>query len=164
MAKVVQQEQPQFDWELFGAIIRKSRTKMGYNKADVFCESVFYRARVNISPVTYYRIETGKQEPTAVQLFGICMALYGEPFPQKIFDACASDEWKAIEETHEYRDSSLFSPARYDIPSVWKYENFEKTQEAASALGKKIENKNQAAIFADGGISWNLFEDEYPLF
>lgn len=164
MAKSVEQSEPQFDWELFGMIVRKTRQRMGYKKAEVFCESVYRRARVNISPVTYYRIERAEQEPTAVQLFGICMALFGEPFPQKVFNACASEEWRSIESSHLYADTQLFTPGDYEIPQVWKYENYCTVVDRAGedSLLKKNGNLSEFSVSLEAGEYVSLF-DSCPL-
>lgn len=118
-----------FDWGLYGAVVRKRRIELGYKKAEHFAESVWRRVRFEISRDSLYKIEQGKQIPTGMQTLAINMALFGSPFPDELFEICASRGWKKIARNvhaanaendgdYESVDMTLF------VPDQWKRENF----------------------------------------
>lgn len=101
-----------FDWALYGLLIRKARTDMGYRKAEHFAASIWRRTRIEVSRDTLYKIEQGKQAPTAEQFMALNMILFSSPFPENIFGLCSSNEWKTIR-----------TGCTDDIPNDWKCVN-----------------------------------------
>ncbi len=118
----------QFDWALYGMIVRKRRVELGYKKAEHFAASVWRRVRFEISRDSLYKIEQGKQVPTGMQVIALNMALFGQPFPEELFEICASRGWKKIardtraaigsEGDYESIDMTRF------VPEQWKEVNY----------------------------------------
>lgn len=120
---------PMFDWALYGMVVRKRRTELGYKKAEHFSASIWRRTRVPISRDSMYKIEQGKQTPTGMQMLAINLSLYGQPFPEELFDICSSRAWKSI--ARIVRETAEGDCLEYDsidaaefIPDQWKHENF----------------------------------------
>ena len=103
-----------FDWSLYGMLVRKHRAKKGYKKAEAFSETIWRRTRVDVSRDTLYKIEQGRQVPSAEQFMAINMALFGAPFNDDLLHLCMSAEWR-----------SIFNEEVDPIPHEWKLENTE---------------------------------------
>lgn len=119
----------QFDWALYGMVIRKRRLELGYKKAEHFARSVWRRTRFDISRDSLYKIEQGKQVPTGMQVLALNMSLFGSPFPEELFEICASRTWKKI--ARDVRAASVENGSDYEavdmtqfVPGQWKKENF----------------------------------------
>ena len=120
---------PMFDWGLYGMVVRKRRIELGYKKAEYFAASIWRRTRFDISRDSLYKIEQGKQVPTGTQVLAINMALYGHPFPDELFDICATRAWKGI--ARNVRAFVEEADADYEsvdvaefLPETWKRQNF----------------------------------------
>lgn len=101
-----------FDWSLYGMLVRKYRADLGYKRAEEFSDTIWRRTRVRISRDAVYRIEQGKQTPSADQFMAINLALFGSPFGGDAIRLCMAKEWKQI------MDGEVDV-----IPFAWKVEN-----------------------------------------
>lgn len=90
-----------FDWTMFGSVIRITRRILGYRKASEFSDAIVDITGYSITADTLYKIESGKQAPSAMQLFAIMLALgvTADNFSSVVGDtmmACSRGEWKKI--------------------------------------------------------------------
>lgn len=103
-----------FDWSIYSVLVRNDRRAMGFRRAEDFSASIWRRTHYNVSQETIYKVEQGRQVPDAMQFIAINLALYGEPYPQRVVENCVCPEWRQIAAAHG------------DIPRAWKVENFRK--------------------------------------
>lgn len=114
-----------FDWSLYGLLVRKFRTDMGYKNAEDFADTIWRRTRVEVSRTSLYKIEQGKQAPSAEQFMAINMALGGAIDFEEITNLCKSTEWKEIlRGDHD------------PIPLEWRYENYERAIQEHAGNGE----------------------------
>ena len=64
-----------FDMGLYGAVLRSSRQRAGYNRAEDFCRDVVTWTGVKVNKEALYRIEKGVQPPTVEQLIAFSLVL-----------------------------------------------------------------------------------------
>jgi hypothetical protein len=101
-----------FDWSLYGVLIRNDRRAMGFERVQDFSASLWRRTHYKVTQETLYKVEQGRQVPGTMQFMAINIALYGEPLPSRVVEACMSPEWRRI------------AAAKGDIPAEWKRQNF----------------------------------------
>lgn len=124
-----------FDWSLYGLLVRKFRTDMGYKKAEDFAATIWRRTRVEVSRDSLYKIEQGRQVPSAEQFMAINIALGRAIDFTEITDICKSKEWKEIIE------------GRHDpIPITWKIENDMRALQEYGGTGEKDLKKDDPAF------------------
>ncbi len=154
-----------FDWGLYGALVRKARTDLGYRKAEDFADSIWRRTRVKVSRDTLYKIEQGRQVPDGNQFMAINMALSGTRFFPWITNLCTSMEWQSIEDQSCGGGQGEVTPDKLYLPHDWKTENFDEAIEAHPELeGYDLNSlgEYQSIPFLDEP-RW-MFEDDRPPF
>ena len=83
------------DYGLWAIFIRDKRKKMGYTSSKDFAKIVSLNTGVKIKEQSYYKIEQGRQEPTANQFFAINLFIFNALLPpEQILSNIISDEWK----------------------------------------------------------------------
>lgn len=90
-----------FDWSIYGHIIRKRRVELGYRKAEDYAIVVRLRTNLNISRDILYKIEQGKQKPDADQFLALNIALFGKLLPEEVMKKCQSREWRQVTDSYE---------------------------------------------------------------
>ena len=78
------------DWEAFGAMARLHRRKLGYHKADEFCDAIKRETGFSINPASYYKIETGKQMASVEQMLAI-LSMFDAKSRNRILRLCMDD-------------------------------------------------------------------------
>ena len=72
------------DWEIYGSLIRAYRKKAGYEDIVSFSYALKLRIGLIISKDALYRIEQGRQAPTAEQFVAINIVLFDNALPKFI--------------------------------------------------------------------------------
>lgn len=107
-----------FDWATWAAIVRAKRRKLGYKAAEEFARRIWLETRVKLTREIIYKIEGGKQQPSAEQFWAINLVLFGKLMPgEEIFSLCLADEWGALVDSVERGE--------HKIPDKWRRENTE---------------------------------------
>uniref|UniRef100_A0A7C9NBJ4 XRE family transcriptional regulator n=1 Tax=Muribaculaceae bacterium Z82 TaxID=2304548 RepID=A0A7C9NBJ4_9BACT len=139
MGKLTEQAFEPFDFGLYGMLVRKMRTDLGYRKAEDFVRTLYLRTRMSMSRETLYKIEQGKQTPNASQFLALNIALTGEPMPKKVAALCMSKEWAQI--VHAFGESAAMepgadvcSPSAPWVPDSWADENILRITEEFAEL------------------------------
>ena len=70
-----------FDWTLYGTLIRKARRDAGCPKAEDFGKILKKNTGVYISKNVVYKIETGRQIPDAEQFMALNLFAFNQAFP-----------------------------------------------------------------------------------
>lgn len=109
-----------FDWDLYGMILRKKRTDLGFKKAEDFTEGIWRRTRVRISRDTLYKIEQGRQIPDATQFMALNIATCFDPFDANTTNLCMSQEWKEV--------------VSRNMPDGWREQNSEKIWKTVTGM------------------------------
>jgi hypothetical protein len=65
------------NWALYGTLVRSKRRSLNYKKASSFVDKILTETGVGIKSDVLYRIEEGRQYPTATQFMAINMTLDG---------------------------------------------------------------------------------------
>lgn len=136
-----------FDWGLYGAMVRHTRNKLGFTKAEDFGAALWRRTRIYISRDVLYKIEQGRQVPDAMQFMALNLVLFGSYYPElKVIDMCLSSDWEYIEKHNELPNRE------FNIPENWKEEN--------SKMVAESKNKDKLS----SGEASRIAEDESNLF
>lgn len=98
-----------FDWNLYGLIIKRHRKIRGVYTAKELSELIYLRTRTKVSKDALYRIEQGRQVPNAEQFMAINLTLFNDLFPYRFAEikACVSEDWQHVRETCEISERWL---------------------------------------------------------
>lgn len=120
----------QIDWTLYGAKCRKKRQDMGFRTAEAFAAEVFRRTRTHLTRDILYKIEQGRQEPSALEFIGLNLSLWGDPFPVIALYECLSPELARVLSAYEARQDKekgelyyAHSEIRPWVPNSWRVDN-----------------------------------------
>ena len=142
-----------FDWQLFGAMVRNMRRKRGWAKAEHFSIAIHNRTRLHISADTLYKIESGRQVPSSMQLFAMMLAL-GLKAPEVmdvLMRTCSCEEWKEL-----YNG---------EVPFNWRVANtrnlaFEMFGESGHELDALNVDADMFEVFRDSRDVYVRFSDD----
>lgn len=163
MGKLTEQAFEPFDFGLYGMLIRKMRTDLGYRKADDFVRTLYLRTRLTMSRETLYKIEQGKQAPNAAQFLALNIALTGEPMPGKVAALCMSKEWAQIVGAFESSarmqpGADVCSPSAPWVPGAWADENMRRTTEEFADMYERGEASGEIIGDDDFAITRHFAE------
>lgn len=98
-----------FDWSLYGALIKHKRIQRGIKNVPAFSDFIRFCTRESISRDALYRIEQGRQTPSAEQFIAINLALFGAQWPSSdaSFLGCFSEGWREYVEEERMPHSWL---------------------------------------------------------
>lgn len=84
------------DLGLFGALIRHTRSEVGFKTAEEFANAITEVVGYPVSKETIYKIESGKQEPKLSLYIAMKRVLYPyvEPKLDKILEMSVCDDWR----------------------------------------------------------------------
>lgn len=87
-----------FDWALYGSVLRAARAKkLGFKKGEEFAKRIEAEG-LKMSKETLYKIEQGKQIPNAAQFIALNLIVFGESAPEKVMDLCMGTQWQGLRE------------------------------------------------------------------
>ena len=118
-----------FYLDVWAALVRNRRKKMGFDRAEDFTEMLWLTTRLNISPQTLLKIERSEQEPSITQFMGINLFIFGNVFPSKeMMQICLSSEWKLLRDEIDEDSFAMLEIgddplAKMYIPPKWREEN-----------------------------------------
>ena len=138
-----------FDFGLYGMLVRKMRTDLGYRKAEDFVRTLYLRTRMSMSKETLYKIEQGKQVPNTAQFLALNLALTGELIPEKVASLCLSREWEQIiyvfNRSSKATEGAIYcTPNCPFVPQSWFAENIECLTEELGELSECEEHSSDS--------------------